>query len=104
VATISSLLADHVTLQVRSVDRIFLAGYVAALQTAGQVVRLLNDRVGGTIPSPVIFGKIGCAYGDAVDRFALDHKVPAVRFAKGACKEDVAREHFHMSGKGRSRT
>jgi len=23
--------------------------------------------------------------------FALDHAVPAVRFAKGACKEDVAR-------------
>ena len=31
-ATISSLLADHVTLQVRSVDWIFLAGYVPELQ------------------------------------------------------------------------
>jgi hypothetical protein len=30
----------------------------------------------------------------AVDAFALDHGVPAVRFGKGECKEDVAREHF----------
>ena len=59
VATISSLLADHVTLQVRSVDRIFLAGYVPRLQCDGQLVRVLNDRAGGTIPSPAILGKIG---------------------------------------------
>jgi hypothetical protein len=48
VATISSLLADHVTLQVRSVDRIFLAGYVPnLLPRASRAV--LNERVGGTI-------------------------------------------------------
>jgi len=94
VATISSLLADHVTLQVRSVDRIFLAGYVPNLQCQGQVVRFLNERVGGTIPSPVIFGKIGRQYTAAVDRFALDQQIASVRFGKGDCKEDVAREHF----------
>ena len=32
-ATISSLLADHVSLQVRSVDRLFLQGYVPRLMT-----------------------------------------------------------------------
>ena len=35
-ATISSLLADHVTLQVRSVDRLFLKGYVPNLMTEGR--------------------------------------------------------------------
>lgn len=96
-ATITSLLADHVTLQVRSVDRIFLAGYVPALQCAGQVVRFLNDRAGGTIPSPAMLGKVGRAYVAAIDKFALDHRVPAVRFVRGACKEDVAREHFQRA-------
>ena len=97
VATITSLLADHVTLQVRSVDRIFLAGYVPKLQCAGQVVRFLNERAGGTIPSPAILGKAGRAYVAAVDAFALDHGVAAVRFGKGECKEDVAREHFERA-------
>jgi hypothetical protein len=34
-ATIASLLGDHATLRVRSVDRIFLHGYVPKLMTQG---------------------------------------------------------------------
>jgi len=62
VATISSLLADHVSLRVRSVDRILLAGYVPRLQSDGLLVRFLNARAGGTIPSSAMLGKIGGAY------------------------------------------
>jgi len=91
VATISSLLSDHVSLRVRSVDRIFLAGYVPGLQCAGQVVGFLNRRAGGTIPSPAILGRIGRGYVDAVDEFAVNNDVPAVRFKTGETKEDVAR-------------
>jgi hypothetical protein len=58
VATISSLLADHVTLEVRSVDRLFLQGYVQRLMTEGQVIKFLLDR-GFSIPSPAVLGKIG---------------------------------------------
>jgi hypothetical protein len=65
VATISSLLADHVTLQVRSVDRLFLQGYVPRLMTEGQVIRFLLDR-GFPIPSPAVLGKIGRGYVDLV--------------------------------------
>jgi hypothetical protein len=97
VATISSLLADHVTLRVRSVDRIFLAGYVPRLQCGGQLVRFLLDRVGGNIPSPAILGRIGRGYVEAVDRFALDNEIPVVRFAKGERKEDVARPFLHAA-------
>lgn len=53
-AMISSLLRDHVTLQVRSVDRTFLAGYVPRLACDVGLVRFLLDRVGGNIPSPAI--------------------------------------------------
>jgi len=94
VATISSLLSDHVTLQVRSVDRLFLAGYVPRLQAQGQLVRFLLDRAGGNIPSPAILGRVGRAYVDAVDRFALDHEVAVVRFKRGERKEDVAARYF----------
>ena len=90
-ATISSLLADHVSLQVRSVDRILLAGYVPALQCEGLLVKFLNARVGGTIPSPVILGKIGEAYVKAVNAFAESEGIPVVRFTKDLVKEDVAR-------------
>ena len=81
-ATISSLLADHVTLQVRSVDRIFLAGYVPRLQCDGQLVTFLNQRAGGTIPSPAILGRIGTAYVDQINAFAKANGIPVVRFTK----------------------
>jgi hypothetical protein len=93
VATISSLLADHVTLQVRSVDRLFLQGYVPKLQTEGQVIRFLLDR-GFPIPSPVVLGRIGRAYVNAVERFIVDREIPVVRFVKGDVNEEIAREHF----------
>jgi hypothetical protein len=60
VASIASLLRDRVTLQVRSVDRIFLQGYVPRLMTAHRVVRFLLDR-GFAIPSPVLVAKMGRA-------------------------------------------
>lgn len=92
-ATISSLLADHVTLQVRSVDRLFLQGYVPRLQTQGQVIRFLLDR-GFPIPSPTLLGKMGRAYVEAINRFVADHEIPVVRFVKGDVKEEIAREYF----------
>ena len=92
-ATISSLLADHVTLQVRSVDRLFFQGYVPRLQTQFQVIRFLLDR-GFPIPSPAVLGRIGREYVSAVERFIVEHDIPVVRFVKGDVKEDIAREHF----------
>ena len=92
-ATISSLLTDHVTLEVRSVDRLFLQGYVPRLMTQGQVIRFLLDR-GFPIPSPAALGKIGRGYVDAIDRFRLEQDIPIVRFKKGDVKEDIAREYF----------
>ena len=96
-ATISSLLADHVSLQVRSVDRIFLAGYVPGLQCDGQLVRFLNERAGGTIPSPAILGRIGRSYVEAINAFAKANDIPVVRFAKVDVKEDVARKHMQKA-------
>ena len=92
-ATISSLLADHVTLGVRSVDRLFLQGYVPRLMTEGQVIRLLLDR-GFPIASPAVLGKIGRDYVNRVNQFIVDHEIPTVRFVKGDVKEEIAREHF----------
>ena len=102
-ATISSLLADHVSLRVRSVDRILLAGYVPRLQCDGQLVRFLNDHAGGAIPSPALFGKIGRAYVEDINAFAKAREIPVVRFTKEMVKEDVARPHMEKAEReGRS--
>src|SRR4030088_726928 len=95
-ATIASLLRERVTLQVNSVDRIFLAGYVPRLQSEGLVVRFLLDR-GFPIPSPAALGKIGQAYVRAIERFAGKHRIPVVHFKKHDSKELVARRFMQKA-------
>jgi hypothetical protein len=96
VATIASLLREQVTLRVRSVDRIFLQGYVPKLMTQGQVIRFLLDR-GNPIPSPALLGKIGRAYVEAINRFARERSIPVVRFKRGESKEGLARRYFQRA-------
>jgi len=69
------------------------------LQSDGLLVRFLNERAGGTNPSPAILGKIGREYVEAVNAFAKINEIPVVRFHKGAVKEDVARGYFRDAEK-----
>jgi hypothetical protein len=96
VATIASLLQERVTLQVNSVDRIFLAGYIPRLQSEGLLVRFLLDR-GFRIPSPALLGKIGSAYVRAIERFAKRNRIPVVHFKQGESKEQTARRYMQKA-------
>jgi hypothetical protein len=89
-ADYSTLLRDHVTLTCRSIDRIFLQAYVPKLQTVGWVCQYLRWQRGFTIPSSAAFGKIGAAYVDQIHRWAKQHGVPVLYFAKGENKEEIA--------------
>ena len=95
-ATISSLLADHVTLEVRSVDRLFFQAYVPRLMCEGQVIRFLLDR-GFPIPSPAVLGKIGRDYVNRVNGFIVENEIPTVKFVKGDVKEEIARKQFQQA-------
>ena len=95
-ATIVSLLGERVSLQVNSVDRIFLAGYIPRLQSEGMLVRFLLDR-GFQIPSPALLGKIGAGYVRAIERFARRNRVPVVHFKPGESKELTARRYMHKA-------
>lgn len=95
-ATASTLLRDHVSFELRSIDRIFLHAYAPGLQTMGQVIKFLGHK-GYPIPSPVALGRIGKAFIAALDRFAADHDIPKVRFVKRQSKEDVARPYLQAA-------
>jgi hypothetical protein len=98
VATIRSLLRDRVTLQVRSVDRIYLQAYVPRLMSEGLLIRFLLDR-GATIPSPALMGQIGARYVTAIERFAAANGIPVVRFRRGESKEELARPYLEAAAR-----
>src|SRR5258706_8289248 len=82
-ADYATLLRDQVTLNCRSIDRIFMQAYVPKLQTVGQVCTFLRWQRGFKIPSSAAFGKIGDGYGKAIHQYAEEHKIPIMHFKKG---------------------
>jgi hypothetical protein len=85
-----------VTLQVRSVDRIFLQGYVPRLMSEGLLVRFLLDR-GFTLPSPSLLGRITRGYVAAVERFAAQGQIPLIRFERRESKEERVRPYLEAA-------
>jgi hypothetical protein len=98
-ADYATLLRDHVTLQCRSIDRIFLQAYVPKLQSVGQVCTFLRWQRKFKIPSSAAFGQIGDGYVKAIYRFAEQHHIPVVKFEKGQKKEDVAQPHLDAAAR-----
>lgn len=86
--TVGELVNGHVGLEIESLDRIYLNGYVPSLQVSGQVVSFMTRHLGRPIPSPAIFEQIGSRFRAQVDRFAAAHQVPLIRFSKGERKLD----------------
>jgi DNA-binding PadR family transcriptional regulator len=99
VADYATLLRDHVTLKVRSIDRIFLQAYVPKLQSVGQVCTFLRWQRGFPIPSSAAFGKIGQQYVKDIERFATEHDIPMIRFEKGENKEKRVRPLLQVAAR-----
>ena len=57
------------------------------------MVTFLTRHLGKPIPSPAIFEQIGDRFRRAVARFARDHAIPVLRFAKDDRKIDVMRPY-----------
>jgi hypothetical protein len=98
-ADYGTLLRDRVTLQYRSIDRIFLQAYVPKLQSVGQVCTFLRWQRKFKIPSSAAFGQIGAAYVKAIHGFAEEHKIPVVHFKKGEDKEEIARPYLEAAAR-----
>src|SRR6266704_314560 len=55
---VRDLLDKHVVLQLESLDRLYLNGYVAHLQHGAGLVRFLSEHRGQPIASPALLGHI----------------------------------------------
>lgn len=98
-ANYATLLRDHVTLECRSIDRIFLQAYVPKLQSVGYVCTFLRWRRKFRIPSSAAFGQIGDAYVKAIHEFAKANQIPLIRFEKGQNKEEIARPYLEAAAR-----
>lgn len=97
--TVAEVLKDHVTLEVESIDRMYLNVYVPRLQSERGVVSFFRFHRGHTFASSALMNPITKAFIAAIDRFTKGHEIPVVTFRKGQRKDEVAAEHLaHFKG------
>ena len=96
-ANINTLLDQQVTLELESVDRLYLNGYIPTLQTPGQLLHFLVKHRGNTFASPALLGRLTDAWVAEVRRFAAEREIPLVRFQHGKRKEEVARPYLQAA-------
>ena len=104
VVTAADVVAGHVTLDVSCLDRVYLNGYVAKLQTPGGVVYFFRDHRGKPIVSPALFEPIGEKFRKDIRDWAQANGIPVIRFTAGQRKADVMAPYLDAAAAaGRSR-
>jgi len=89
VVTAADVVAGHVRLDISCLDRVYLNGYVAKLQTPGGVVYFFHDHRGKPIVSPALFEPIGEKFRRDIRDWAQANGIPLIRFTAGERTADV---------------
>src|ERR1700737_1484071 len=84
----ADVLAEHVTLEVECIDRMYLNVYVPKLQFCNGVVSFLHNPRGFPIASSALLEPISRNFIAGLYQFAKDQGVAVVDFAKGQRKDD----------------
>jgi hypothetical protein len=104
VVTAADVVAGHVRLDISCLDRVYLNGYVAKLQTPGGVIYFFHDHRGKPIASPALFEPIGAKFRADMREWAQANSIPVISFRAGERKADVMAPYLQAAAAaGRSR-
>ena len=92
--TVADVMEHHVTLELESLDRVYLNVYQPNLQTPKAVFYFLRQFHGeGAVSSRRMKARSERFLQD-IDRYAVTHGIPIIPFQHGQRKEDVAAEYL----------
>ncbi len=92
--SVAEVLAEHVTLEVEGIDRMYLNVYIPQLQRDAGVAGFFRFHRGCQFASSALMDPISKAFIAAMDSFAKRERIPVVQFRKGQRKDDIAAEHL----------
>src|SRR5436309_12557263 len=95
--SLTAILKGHVTLEVESIDRMYLNVYMPKLQTEAGVVCFCKKHRGALFASSALMEPMSAALRRDIDGFVDRNKVPVIPFAKGQRKDDLAKEYLAKS-------
>jgi hypothetical protein len=90
---VAEIIREHVTLDVKCVDRLYLNGYVPRLQSEGGVVAFLRQAGGRVVPSPAVFGEITETFKKRLRAWADTKRIPWIEFPRGERKDDIVERY-----------
>jgi hypothetical protein len=88
--SVADVLADHVTLEVECVDRMYLNLYVPKLVYPAGVVGFFKYHRGMPVVSGALMDPVSKTFVAGIHRYVKDHDLDLVHFVKGQRKDDVA--------------
>jgi hypothetical protein len=91
---VAAVLTKHVTLELESIDRMYLHGYVPRLQSGAGVAHYFRKYRGQPFVSSALMEPISTAFVRAIDRFVETRRLPLVTFERGERKEAVAAQYL----------
>lgn len=92
--SVAEVLAEHVTLEVEGIDRMYLNVYVPQLQREQGVACFFRFHRGHQFASSALMDPISKTFVAALEEFARREKIPVVHFRKGQRKDDIAAQHL----------
>jgi len=92
--SVAGMLRERVTLDVESIDRLYLNVYVPKLQRVGGVVGFFREVRGATFASSALMEPLTTAFVKALERYAQAQGVPLLTFAQGQRQDEVAQEYL----------
>ena len=110
---LAEILREHVTLEVESIDRMYLNVYVPRLQCESGASWFLREQRKCPIASSAAMAPISRAFVEAIERYIQKHQLPLLAFEKGQRKDDLVapyvkraagREGIILVGKAQEKT
>ncbi len=92
--SVADILREHVTLEVESIDRMYLNVYVPGLQYESGVAAFFRKHRWQPFASSALMNPISKAFVAAIHAFVEAEKVPLITFEKGQRKDDVMAERL----------
>jgi len=96
--TLAEILPGKISLDIESVDRVYLNGYVPNLQMGGGVVNFIREQFQWPLPSPKAMYEMTERFKRAVELYAESMGRKIYQFSKDEEKDKVAQEHANLFG------
>src|SRR6202166_3847924 len=90
--SVAEVLAEHVTLEVEGIERMYLIVYIPRLQREQGVSSFFRFHRVHQFASSALMDPISKTFVAALEEYARREKIPIIQFRKGQRKDDIAAE------------